>query len=235
MAEAIFHSEYAFNSHSGQSTYSTIRRRIWAMSPSYLLCHASCDGSIHSRLISSAIDVLGRGQGHGRLKFACTFTMKLKFFHLSATGSLFVLSLSYVVVSAFAFESLFRGLHHSLFTRSLPGSLAFVPTEAIGHYQPPPGPIHYDPLPTTDPDSLEAPPVASAAGDADGDDIGYGLRRTMAATESPDTEDEEPIRIPSVTEMDAMIAKAQAASANKGVVRTSVGLIAPILVSFLQL
>jgi hypothetical protein len=44
-----------------------------------------------------------------------------------------------------------------------------------------------------------------------------------------------PTRIPSVTEMDAMIAKAQAASANKGVLWPSVGLLVPILVPFLQL
>ncbi|KAL4740647.1 hypothetical protein BDV11DRAFT_90317 [Aspergillus similis] len=161
--------------------------------------------------------------------------MKLKFFHLSTTGGLFVLNLSYVVVSAFNFESLPREPHHSLSTRSLPGPLAFVPGEAVGHYQPPTGPIHYGPLPTTDPDNLEVPAVSSTAGDADGNDIGHGSRRTMAVAESPDAADEVPIRIPSVTEMDAMIAKAQAASANEGAVRSPVGLIALILVSFLQL
>ncbi|KAL4820521.1 hypothetical protein BDW67DRAFT_180904 [Aspergillus spinulosporus] len=116
--------------------------------------------------------------------------MKLKFLHLSTTGSLFVLNLSYIFVSAFTFESLLCGLHHSVFTRSLPGSLAFVPEEAIGHYQPPPGPINYGPLPTTGPVSLEAPAIASTAGNADGNDIGYGSRRTMAVTESPDAADE---------------------------------------------
>ncbi|CBF75232.1 uncharacterized protein ANIA_03856 [Aspergillus nidulans FGSC A4] len=166
---------------------------------------------------------------------ACTSTMKFKVFHLSTTGYLIILNLSCIIVSASSFESLLRGLHPSVLTRSLPGSLAFVPGEAIGNYQPPPGPIHYGPLPTTDPVSSEAPAIASAAANADGNDIGYGSRRAMAATESPDAADEVTSRIPSVTEMDAMIAKAQAASANKGVAWPSMGLIVPILVPFLQL
>ncbi|KAL3438911.1 hypothetical protein BDV09DRAFT_158876 [Aspergillus tetrazonus] len=116
--------------------------------------------------------------------------MKFKFFHLSTTIYLFILNLSCIIVSAFTFESLFRGLHPSVFTRSLPGSLAFVPGEAIGNYQPPPGPIHYGPLPTTEPVSLEAPAIASTAANADGNDIGYESRRAMAATESPDAADE---------------------------------------------
>lgn len=116
--------------------------------------------------------------------------MKFKFFHLSTTIYLFILNLSCIIVSAFTFESLFRGLHPSVFTRSLPGSLAFVPGEAIGNYQSPPGPIHYGPLPTTEPVSLEAPAIALTAANADGNDIGYESRRAMAATESPDAADE---------------------------------------------
>jgi hypothetical protein len=116
--------------------------------------------------------------------------MKFKFFHSSTTVYLFILNLSCVIVSASTFESLLHGLHPSVFTRSLPGSLAFVPGEAIGHYQPPPGPIHYGPLPTTDPVSLEAPAIASTAANTDGNDIGYGSRRAMAVTESPDAADE---------------------------------------------
>ncbi|KAL5044017.1 hypothetical protein BDW71DRAFT_209624 [Aspergillus fruticulosus] len=119
----------------------------------------------------------------------CTFTMKLKPSLLPTLGSLFALSLC-TVVSAFTFDSLLRGLHHNSYTRSFPGSLAFVPEEAIGYYQRPPGPIHYGPLPVTDPDPPGAPAMASTAGDADGDDIGYGSRRAMATKESPDAADE---------------------------------------------
>ncbi|KAL6237420.1 hypothetical protein BDW75DRAFT_82552 [Aspergillus navahoensis] len=161
--------------------------------------------------------------------------MKLKSSLVPALGSLFVLSLSCIFVSAINFHSLLRGLHRNLRTRSLPGSLALVPEEAIGHYQPPPGPIHYGPLPVTDSGTLDTPAMASTAGGADDDDIRYGSGRAMAAAMSLDASEEVPSGIPSVTEVDAMIAKAQMASANKGVPWSLVGLIAPIFVPFLHL
>ncbi|RDW93861.1 uncharacterized protein DSM5745_01183 [Aspergillus mulundensis] len=160
--------------------------------------------------------------------------MKLKSSVSTLLGSLFFLSLSCVVTSAFVFDSLLRGLHQNIFARSLPGSLAFVPEEAIGRYQPPPGPIQYDPIPANNPNIPDAPAMASTAGDPGDDELGFGSRAAMAATESQADSEEAKTHIPSASEMDAMIAKAQTASASKKVVRSLAGLGASMLVSFLH-
>ncbi|KAL4910965.1 hypothetical protein BDW74DRAFT_172420 [Aspergillus multicolor] len=116
--------------------------------------------------------------------------MKTKFFLSPLLGTLFILSLLCTVASASVFNSLLRSFHQNVFVRSLPGSLAFAPEEAIGSYQPPPGPIHYDSLPANNANTPDAPTMAATVENADDDDSKSESKVAMAATESqPDSEE----------------------------------------------
>ncbi|KAL4787366.1 hypothetical protein BJX76DRAFT_318966 [Aspergillus varians] len=96
-------------------------------------------------------------------------------------GSLFVLSLSAcILASPLNFDSILHGVHQNIVSRSLPGSLAFAPEGAVGQYQPPPGPIVYDTSPATSPDSPDAPATAE---NTDENDVDYGSKQALAATE----------------------------------------------------
>lgn len=98
-------------------------------------------------------------------------------------GTLFILGLSaFVLASAFSFDSALREVYHNIDRRSLPGSLALAPTDAVGKYQPPPGPVVYGPSPAT----VSSPSIPE---NTDGDESTHESNRAMAATDgSEDTE-----------------------------------------------
>ncbi|THC96822.1 hypothetical protein EYZ11_003701 [Aspergillus tanneri] len=73
-------------------------------------------------------------------------------------GKLFTTSIILcTLVTAFRYD-LFRRDCQSFFRRSLPGSLVIAPEGAVGDYQPPPGPVTYNPLP------MQTWPVAGTVG-----------------------------------------------------------------------
>ncbi|KAL2815589.1 hypothetical protein BDW59DRAFT_153797 [Aspergillus cavernicola] len=140
-----------------------------------------------------------------------------------------------IVVSAISFDSILRDLHHDILSRSLPGSLALAPEGAVGSYRPPPGLIIYGHIPATvggqEGTVVGSTWTAENTGDTD-TDTGYGSAKAMAATDGS----EEPSRhIPSVSEIDAMTAAAQAGSASRDVVRWLASLVVSMFVSLLHL
>ena len=95
-------------------------------------------------------------------------------------GNLFILSLSaFTLASAFGFDLALHGLYRNI-ERSLPGSLAIAPTDAVGKYQPPPGPVIYGPSPA----AVSSP---STPEDTDENETTHESNRAMAATD--DSED----------------------------------------------
>lgn len=92
-------------------------------------------------------------------------------------GSLLILSLSaFGLASAFGFDLALHGLYRNIERRSLPGSLALAPTDAVGKYQPPPGPVIYGPSPA----AVSSP---STPEDTDENETTHESNRAMAATD----------------------------------------------------
>lgn len=99
-------------------------------------------------------------------------------------GNLFILGLSaFVFASAFSFDSALHGLHHNIERRSLPGSFALAPTDAVGKYQPPPGPVVDGPSPAV----VSSP---STPEDTDANETTYESNRAMAATDGSEDSNE---------------------------------------------
>ncbi|KAI9370328.1 hypothetical protein BJX61DRAFT_544754 [Aspergillus egyptiacus] len=148
-----------------------------------------------------------------------------------ALSNLLLLCLSTcIVVSATGFESMLRNVQHKTLPRSLPESLAYAPEGAVGY---PPPPIVHEPSPAAASEADDTPMVSTARNTDD--DVGYGSKKEMAATDGSDGYNEYHGHIPSVSQMDAMIAAAQTGSASRYMVRSVVSLAVSISVSLVHL
>ncbi|KAL5341306.1 hypothetical protein BJX70DRAFT_396025 [Aspergillus crustosus] len=160
--------------------------------------------------------------------------MKIRIPPSHALTNFLILSLSTcIVVSALSFDSVLHDLQQTIVHRSLPGSLALAPEGAVGYYQPPPGPITHGPIPAATPDNPEANATPNP-GDSNNGGLLFESKQALAATEGPNEFDESRQHIPSVAEMDAMIRKAQTASASSHVLRSLTSLVASIFFSLWQ-
>ncbi|KAL3474647.1 hypothetical protein BJX99DRAFT_175333 [Aspergillus californicus] len=154
---------------------------------------------------------------------------------ISQLGNLLFLSLSAcIVVSAIGFSSILHDLPHSILIRSLPGSLASAPEGAIGKYQPSPGPVIHEAVSSVS-GYTETASTARDSGDEATSEKNFGSAKAMAATDDSDGSEEARRHIPSVSEVDAMMAVARAGTANKGVVRPIAGLMVWVFTSVLVL